>query len=253
MGFNRVLIVSDNEVILSAFVRLLESKPELSKGRTFAFVCGPKHDALIGKSFGAYKIQPLDMKTEYSSILDAYDVVISAHSKQIFPAGLVNGIKCINIHPGYNPFNRGWYPQAFSIMNGLPLGATIHEIDEKLDHGKIIAQERVEVNSWDTSLTAYEKVQEKELELMNQHLLDILEGTYSASTPKDEGNLNLKKDFEALREINLDEKVTYKDAINRLRALTHGSFKNAYFIDPQTGVRVWIRVELERDEEAPGE
>jgi methionyl-tRNA formyltransferase len=248
MSFKRVLIVSDNEFLLTAFTQLLEERPELTADRTFNFVCGPKHTAMAGKRFGKFEIRPLDMKAEYESVLAGYDLVISAHSKQIFPSPLVNGVKCINVHPGYNPFNRGWYPQVFSILNGLPLGVTIHEIDEQLDHGRIIVREKVEVYPWDTSLTAYQRVQQLEVVLLKRYLPDILEGTYKSSPPEKEGNMNLKKDFDALRQIDLDEKVTFQDAINRLRALSHPPFQNGYFIDPVSKKRVWIRVELEKDE-----
>ncbi|MEL6562249.1 MAG: formyltransferase family protein, partial [Bacteroidota bacterium] len=46
----------------------------------------------------------------------------------------------------------------FSLINGLPAGVTIHEIDEKLDHGNIIDQIKVEVQSTDTSYTLYQRV-----------------------------------------------------------------------------------------------
>jgi methionyl-tRNA formyltransferase len=205
----------------------------------------------VGKTFGGRRVEPMSMKTEYETIVADYDLVISAHSKQIFPDGLVRGVPCINVHPGYNPFNRGWYPQVFSILNGLPLGATIHEIDEQLDHGGIIAQEKVELHAWDTSLTAYQRVQQMEIALVERYLPEIVAGTYKAVPPAEEGNLNLKKDFEALREINLQETVTFGEAINRLRALTHEPFSNAYFIDPATGERVWLKLSLEKDQEKP--
>lgn len=247
MSFHNILVVSDNEVILANFVQLLQDQPELTEGRTFTFVCGPNHDALIGKTFGDYTLKPINMKTAYSTVIDTYDLVLSAHSKQIFPAALVKGVVCINVHPGYNPLNRGWYPQVFSIINELPLGATIHEIDEELDHGRIIAREKVQVYAWDTSLTAYNRVQELEIALLKRHLPAILEGAYKAFPPEEEGSVKLKKDFEALREIDLNEIVTFREAINRLRALSHPPFKNGYFIDPASGERVWISVDLEKD------
>ncbi len=93
-----------------------------------------------------------------------YKLVISAHCKKIFPPKLVNSFRCINIHPGLNPYNRGYYPQAFSLINKLPVGATIHEIDEKLDHGPIIFQEEVVIESIDTSFSLYNKIIKKEIE-----------------------------------------------------------------------------------------
>ena len=86
-------------------------------------------------------------------LISEYKLIISAHCKKIFPKKLVESTRCINIHPGYNPYNRGWFPQVFSILNKLPLGATIHEMDEGLDSGDIISQEKVSINSSDDSLS----------------------------------------------------------------------------------------------------
>lgn len=247
MPYTSILVVSDNEVIVSEFIKLLNASPSLLVNRSFRFACYPKHESLVNKKISGYTIVPLDMKAEYDSIIAEHDLVISAHCKQIFPSPLVNKVKCINIHPGYNPYNRGWYPQVFSILNGLPLGATIHEIDEELDHGKIIDREKVQLQANDTSLSAYKRVQKTEIKLLERNLVKILDGSYNTFTPEEEGNVNFKRDFEALREIKLDEQVTFKQAIDRLRALSHPPFKNAYFVDPATGKKVWLEITLDKE------
>jgi methionyl-tRNA formyltransferase len=115
--------------------------------------------------FGTENFSIFDLKSpkDIDFILGNFDLVFSIHCKQIFPKELVNGLKCINIHPGYNPVNRGWYPQIFSILNDLPVGATIHEIDEALDHGGIIARALVPKYSYDTSKSLYDRILEKEI------------------------------------------------------------------------------------------
>lgn len=248
MRYQKVLIVSDNERMLNFLIDYLKSTPKLGENRSFKFVCSAKNDSLAGKLIGNYIIEPSDVKREYKDILKKHDLVISAHCKQLFPPQLTTGCKCINIHPGLNPYNRGWYPQVFSILNGLPLGATIHEIDVKIDHGPIIVQKEVPVYAWDTSLEAYDRVQDAEEELVREYFADILNGNYTVSKPSKTGNLNLQKDFKALREIKLDQTVTYKEVINKLRALTHGNFKNAYFIDSNTGKKVYISLNIEPEE-----
>ncbi|NJO92836.1 MAG: dTDP-4-amino-4,6-dideoxyglucose formyltransferase [Chloroflexia bacterium] len=157
--------------------------------------------------------------------------MISLHCKQLFPTELVNTIKCINIHPGLNPYNRGWFPQVFSIINKMPLGATIHEIDEELDHGNIIAQQEIVVYPWDTSLTAYNRVLETELILIQDNIISIFENTYSTIAPKKEGNINYKKDFDEICQLDLQEVNELGYFIDKLRALTHGNYPNAYFFD----------------------
>ena len=43
------------------------------------------------------------------------------------------------------------FQQVFSILNKLPVGVTIHEMDEQLDHGIIIVQKEINIFSWETS------------------------------------------------------------------------------------------------------
>ena len=173
-----------------------------------------------------------------------YDLIFSVHCKQLFPSDLVKSVKCINIHPGYNPINRGWYPQVFAILNDTPIGATIHEIDEKLDHGAIIVRSYVEKNNFDTSETLYNKIINKEIELFDLMLDSILNNSYVAFPIENEGNLHLKKDFNALLHLDLNEKTTMGDCIKKLRALTHGDFKNAYFLDSDTGKKIFVSLKL---------
>ena len=131
--------------------------------------------------------------------------------------------------------------QVFSIINGLPAGVTIHEIDEKLDHGPIIVQKEYKIEPWDTSGSAYAKIMEIEKELVLEHFPSIMEGTYQAIPPVNEGNINYKKDFEQLKFLDLNEVGTFRDFLNRLRALSHNDYRNAYFID-QSGSKIFVRV-----------
>lgn len=192
-------------------------------------------------------LQPLDISADMDSIVEQYHLIISLHCRQIFPSEVVRRVRCINIHPGYNPFNRGWYPQVFSIVHDLPIGATIHEMDEQLDHGPIIARKMVGKNIWDTSLSLYKRVLSAELDLFKEYFDAIIDGTYSVTTPEKEERLFLKKDFQALCRIDLDRTGTFRQFYDLLRALSHGSYKNAYFTDPQTKKKVHINLDIEHD------
>lgn len=162
---------------------------------------------------------------------EVYDMVFSLHCRKIFPKWLVESIKCINIHTGYNPYNRGMFPHVWSIINGLPAGATIHEMDDKIDHGKIIAQQQIPVSPYDTSETLYKRVQFAEITLLKMTLESILNGTYTTSEPIGQGNYNSMEDFKKLCEINLGKIGTYGEFYNLLRALSHGEYKNAKLND----------------------
>ena len=246
MHYKKIAIINDNPIILSRIIRVLK---ELGKPtNNFNFYCSPKTEQ---KKFQdvADDIKVLDMKKDYSKLFqEGYDLVFSIHCKQIFPETLTSAIKCINLHPGYNPINRGWYPQVFAIINGFEVGATIHEMDEFVDHGKIIDREKVQFNSSDTSLTVYERIVDAEIRLFKRNINNILNNSYAAFEPENDGNYFSKKEFNNLCEINLTEKADYRTVINRLRALTHGKYKNAWFIDEETGKKVYISINLEVEE-----
>jgi methionyl-tRNA formyltransferase len=177
------------------------------------------------------------------------ELIINAHGKQIFPAHVVSIARCINIHPGLNPYNRGYYSQVFSILNGYACGATIHVMNEDIDSGPIIAQEKITIEPWDTSATAYDRIFSAEVRLLYKNIDSILNNTYTTYQPYYKGNLNTLADFKKLCKIDLNESLTFKDAIDRLRALTHLHHLNAYFVDDRTGEKVYLKLSLVRDSE----
>lgn len=243
----KVLVVSDNKFLIEQLCNTLHTQ-KLSKDFEFDFVCSPNNTALLSDTTLAVQLSSMDIKKCYAELIGKYALIFSLHCKQIFPTELVRQVKCINVHPGFNPYNRGWFPQVFSILNGMKAGATIHEIDEHLDHGNIIAQKEITIEKWDTSFTAYQKIQQLELELLSENLVHILNNTYQPVTPVAEGNVNLKKDFNRLCKLNLDEQQSLSKAIDLLRALTHEEYQNAYFFDPVSGKKVFVSISLKVEE-----
>jgi methionyl-tRNA formyltransferase len=225
----RILIISDNDHIGKSILSIIQD-----------------YD---GKTCSARLIESksVDMKSDLDleSIIKNNDLVISAHSKKIFPKKLTESIRCINIHPGFNPYNRGWFPQVFSINNGLPAGATIHIIDELLDHGDIIIRERVEIDDIDTSLSLYNKIIEKEIEIFKKVLPDIITGNIKSESPEIEGNVNYKSDFNNLCELDMNRTGTLKEHIDLLRSLSHGEYDNAYFINDR-GEKIYVKINLKK-------
>ena len=193
----------------------------------------------------ALKTKTIDLRSspEVEELVGISDLVISIHSKQLFPPSLFEKLPCLNIHPGFNPINRGWYPQVFALINGTTIGATIHVIDEQIDHGPIIAQTEIDVSSHDTSYDVYRKVLEAEKKLIVENLASILAGNWTAFAPKEEGNYNSLGDFKALCELNVNQIGSLKKHIDLLRSLTHPPFKNAYFID-ENGNKVFVEIKL---------
>lgn len=240
----KILIISDNLHLCKASAKIFSKQNQFFK---FDYGISPFSNFENFSKNLDNKVQIFDLKktSDVEMIPSVYDLVISLHCKQLFPEELFTKVRCINVHPGYNPINRGWYPQVFAIINDSKIGATIHEIDKEIDHGSIIDREFVEKEITDTSKSLYDKVLDKEIELLEKNIESILNDTYNTISPESEGKLYLKKDFNDLLELDLSEQLSALEFINKLRALTHGDFRNAFFIDPQSGKKVYVSINLE--------
>lgn len=241
----RVCIITDNNYILDNLNQILQKKslPDC----TFDFYYTSWNKA-FQKQYGTDGvIRPVLLKKQDHSFFDDYDLFISLHCKQLFPAEMVEKYRCINVHPGYNPYNRGWFPQVFSIINKKPIGATIHLMDAELDHGDILYQKKLEIYPYETSKDVYYRILKAEMELMDEHLEDIINGNYKAVKMSDEGNIFYKKDFDDLCKLDLNQKATYGEVIDRLRALTFSPYDNAFFYD-EDGSKIYVGITIKKEE-----
>lgn len=239
--FKNILVVTDNIYMLNAFRSLVIKFSD----QTFTYAYSLKNPT--PRLFDNVGCKPIEVIKECESIIEKHDLIFSLHCKQIFPRQLVESVTCINLHPGFNPYNRGWFPQVFSILNGLPAGATLHQMTEEVDRGPVIDQVQVEIEEWDTSLSAYLKIQDAEIKLLQKNIDDIINHTYLL-TETEVGNYNGIKDYTALKKIDLNQSGTFKELITFLRAMSHPPYKNLYFIT-EKGEKVYISLDLTRDEQ----
>lgn len=89
--------------------------------------------------------------TLVDSLQDADLAVVAAYGKILLKEEL-NSPKygCINVHPSLLPKYRGPSPIQQAILNGDKVsGVTIIKMDEEVDHGPVIYQERIELSEYD--------------------------------------------------------------------------------------------------------
>jgi phosphoribosylglycinamide formyltransferase-1 len=71
--------------------------------------------------------------------------------------------RIVNIHPALLPAFPGAHAVRETLAHGVSVtGATVHFVDEKVDHGPIIYQEAVRVLSDDDEATLHARIQELE-------------------------------------------------------------------------------------------
>ncbi|PAF45158.1 dTDP-4-amino-4,6-dideoxyglucose formyltransferase [Helicobacter sp. 11S02596-1] len=229
----KLFVFSDNLFILQNATKIFDRYDLDVK-----YFCSPKSSAIL-ENFPS--IYAKELKNSYEDLLD-FDLGFSLHSRQIFPEMLVKNVQCINLHPGFNPYNKGIFPHIFSLINKLPTGATLHIMDHQIDNGNIIDQIQIIPQTSDTSLSLYQKIQEGEIALLEKNLPNILEKNFSTKTPA-KGNYNSKKDFENLCKIDLTKTLTFAQAIDYLKALSHPPYHNAYFIDENQN-KIYVSLQL---------
>lgn len=166
------------------------------------------------------------------------DYILDKQFLDLLPEGTVN------LHPAYLPYNRGQYPNVWSIVEGTPAGVTLHYLDAGIDTGDIIARRRVAIEPVDTGETLYRKLERAALDLFQQTWPRILSGEVDPM-PQDpaEGTYHRTDDVEDIDRIDLDETVRAGDLINILRARTFPPHEAAYF--QEAGEKVYVRVSLE--------
>jgi dTDP-4-amino-4,6-dideoxyglucose formyltransferase len=236
----RIVVITDNSNLYAKFKEKLTVLA--LRDVAFDFFCSKGNRHLFTDD-----IEEIVIKNDFAKFIENCHLLISLHCQQVFPLELIERVRCINIHPGLNPHNRGWYPHIFGIINGKPAGATIHEIDSEIDHGAIIASKQVALTSWDTSETLYKRITEAELQLIEEHLENIISNSYKAKTPLEEGNYNSKNDFKNLCEINMQEQGTFEQFYNKMRALSFTGYNNAWFRD-KDGNKIYLNLKVTKEE-----
>jgi len=155
----------------------------------------------------------------------------------LFPDGV------INLHPAYLPYNRGAYPNVWSIVEGTPAGVTLHYIDVGVDTGDIIAQQEVPIEPVDTGETLYHKLERACVALFKE-TWPLLRSGQVPRVPqrREEGTFHLTQDVEQIDHIDLDSTYTARELIDIVRARTFPPYPGAYFV--HEGRRVYLRLQL---------
>lgn len=155
---------------------------------------------------------------------------------RLFPAGV------INLHPSLLPYNRGTYPNVWSIVEQTPAGVTLHYIDIGIDSGDLIAQQEVEVTAIDTGETLYRKLEQACVQLFQQTWPLVRAGQAPRFAQPPGGTSHTSRDVTKIDEIHLNQAYVARDLLNVVRARTFGEYAGAYFVE--NGRKIYLRLQL---------
>lgn len=179
------------------------------------------------------------------------DFIIGVHFPYIISDTVLPLPRCgfLNLHPAYLPYNRGWHTVSWVILEGTPVGATLHVMDAGIDTGDIIHQKGLEISPGDTAHTLYQRLKKLELDVFKEAWPKLVTRSYQRR-PQDpaKGTMHKRNELfsELIQRIDLDKSTVAGDLIRRLRALTTNDIKEAAYYEIQ-GKRYRIQVLIQEE------
>lgn len=166
------------QIILSELIKT-EFKPQL-------VITGPDRKKGRGQALEATTVKieaqkhNISVSYEISTVDESFDLAILVAYGHIIPKEILKIPKLgfINVHPSPLPKYRGPSPIQSAILAGEnETGVTIMKLDQELDHGPIISQAIVPINSTDTYATLTEKLGHLGASLLTKSLPKYIDGT----------------------------------------------------------------------------
>lgn len=195
------------------------TQPDKEVGRKKEIKFSPVKQCAIENNIKV--LQPEKIRVEYDEIIKLNpDIIVTCAYGQIIPKELLTLPKygCINIHASLLPKLRGGAPIHKAIIDGYDkTGVTIMYMDEKMDSGDIIYQEKVKIEDNDNVGTLFDKLSVLGSNMIVKVLPDIInnninpikqneeEVTYAYNITREEEHINFNK--------------TTKEVFNQIRGL----------------------------------
>ena len=193
-------------------------------------------------------LQPKNLDPLAIEQFEADLAIVVAYGK-IIPENILNIPKFgfINLHPSLLPDLRGPSPMQYALLNGyINTGVTIMKLDQGMDSGPILAQEKVQIDINDTYITLSEKcaqiganllVKTTKKYLKNQISpikQDDSKATFSKIIKREDGLVNLEK-IKPQKILNMLQAFTPWPGIfyiknNKRYKILSGHIKNKEFI-----------------------
>jgi phosphoribosylglycinamide formyltransferase 1 len=98
---------------------------------------------------------------------EGVELVVCAGYMHLLTRPFLERFPCVNVHPSLLPAFPGANAVEDALAAGVPeTGVTVHFLDEGVDTGPVIAQQRVRVEARDTPETLHRRLQEVEHRLL---------------------------------------------------------------------------------------
>lgn len=161
-GTSRFAVIVFEQLLQHGFVpSLLITQPDCPQGHRL--VLAPPPAKIWATEHNIPILQPKELDDTFAKMLknNGYQLAIVASYGTIIPKNILDlflyGI--LNVHPSLLPKYRGASPLQSTILNDdKNTGVTVIMLDEKMDHGPIVAVEHVLVPEWPPSVLVLEDI-----------------------------------------------------------------------------------------------
>ena len=154
--------------------------------------------------------------------VEASPIALSVHYPRILkPPFLARYQKIYNVHPGYLPYGRGFYPVFWALWENTPAGATFHEINAGIDEGNLVAQIQVAYTETDTGGSLHARVRDAEKFLLMDAWTKLTRGeTLRAFAQQGSGTYHARREFFELKQIAAWKNFSAEQLVKLARCLT---------------------------------
>ncbi len=161
--------------------------------------------------------------------------VVAAYAKILPKAALdIPKMGTLGVHPSLLPKYRGASPIQSAILGGeKETGVTIYRMDEKTDHGEILAARRIPLASGETYLQLEKELAKLGGKLLVEMMPKFINGEMK-SIPQDENTAIVTKKFQTQDGFVTPEDL--KDAENGDAQKTDVLFRKIRALNPEPGV-----------------
>ena len=232
---------------------LIVTAPDAPKGRKLVFTPSPVSDWGGREDIEVLKPKTFKDNPDLDVLLNTeWDLFIVAAYGKIIPRTILDLPKhgALNVHPSLLPKFRGPSPIRSAILaDERTTGVTIMQMDEKMDHGPIVAQAKIELDQkdWPPRGNMFDELMAHAGgELLAEVIPAWIGGEIEAEKQDHEKATYCKKITKEMGEIDLDDDP-YQ---NLLKIRAFDGWPGTYFFTERDGKNIRVKItdaELTKD------
>lgn len=232
------------------------TQPDRPKGRGQKISFSPVKEIALKHALPLEQPEKLKVAS-FVSLLKSLkpDIIIVVAYGKILPKEIIDipQYGCINVHASLLPKYRGAAPIQWALLNGeKETGITIMKIDELLDTGEILLQQKIKISEDDNSITLSQKLFAAGGTLLDEALAEIEAG--QAKYLKQNDALATNAPAIAKESGELDWRKSALEIHNRVRAMVPWPVAHTFYKEKL--LKIWQSkihvVDLETKFKLPG-